>query len=343
MKKLILLTCGLLASAATYAQSNENIENLLKKLPKISGYVQIGYQWSDNAANDESTFNIRRARVAISGELMPKFADYKVQAELSGSPKLLDAYVRFTPYKSLNVQVGQYKVPFTIENVDYSPTRVETIEYPMALERLLGSNEKINGTAIKSSGRDLGASLYGSFLEKDGYSVISYQVGVFNGIGINAKDNNSAKDFAGRINIRPIKELTISGSFLEGEWGETFTTRRRYAFGAAYENPQGAILRSEYLYGKTDNVECDGVYVLMGYNVTSKFSTIVRYDTFNENKDVEDVAQTNYLVGVNYKMNKNVRLQVNYTLQSYEQNHSTALSQNHRKFSLVQMLLTGSF
>ncbi|MBO5709959.1 MAG: hypothetical protein J6R62_00320, partial [Rikenellaceae bacterium] len=85
------------------------------------------------------------------------------------------------------------------------------------------------------------------------------------------------------------------------------------------------------------------VYVLMGYNVTSKFSTIVRYDTFNENKDAEDVAQTNYLVGVNYKMNKNVRLQVNYTLQNYEQNQSTALSQNHRKFSLVQILLTGSF
>ncbi len=81
----------------------------------------------------------------------------------------------------------------------------------------------------------------------------------------------------------------------------------------------------------------------MGYNFTHKFSTIVRYDTFNENKDIEDVAQTNYLLGVNYKMNKNVRLQVNYTLQSYEQNHSTAVSQNHRKFSLVQMLLTGSF
>ena len=89
MKKLTLLTCGLLASAATYAQSNENIENLLKKLPKISGYVQIGYQWSDNAANDESTFNIRRARVAISGELMPKFADYKVQAELSFNEKMI--------------------------------------------------------------------------------------------------------------------------------------------------------------------------------------------------------------------------------------------------------------
>lgn len=353
MRKLIpyLLVFAMATSAAQsfaqqsdrYEQRLNDIEKILKKLPQVSGYVQFGYQWSDNPNNDESTFHIRRARLSLSGSLHQKLADYKVQAELSGSPKVLDAYVRLTPYKALNLQVGQFKVPFSIENVDYSPSRLETIDYPMALQKLMGYSESIGNATIKASGRDIGATLYGSLLPQDGYSILSYRIGLFNGTGINTKDNNSSKDIAARININPIKELTISGSYFRGEWDKTYVTRERYAVGAAYEIPKGVFVRSEYLWGKTDDIKSDGLYVLFGCYLNDKLSSVVRYDTFNEDKDADDIAQTNYLIGLDYKMCKNIRLQLNYTLQHFEQNHPTATTFNHQKLSLVQMMLTGSF
>ena len=352
MNRFLLLAIGIILSLSSQAQQQNStntekfisdIENKISKLPDISGYIQIGYQWSDNENNTESTFHIRRARLSLSGKLQKQLVDYKLQLELSGSPKIVDAYINFTPYKALNIQVGQYKIPFSIENVDYSPSRLETIDYPMALQKLMGMDEKINGTTLKSSGRDIGITLHGSILPQDGYSLISYRVGVFNGAGINTKDNNSSKDLAARINIKPIKELVVSASYYKGEWDKAFMERERFAIGAAYDSPKDIFARSEYLWGKTNNIDSDGLYLLFGCHINNKLSSMVRYDTFRENKNLSDSQQTNYLIGFDYKMFNNVRLQLNYTLQHFEQNHQVAISTKHQKFSLIQMLLTGSF
>ncbi len=352
MKKFTLFTLFLIASLSVNAQTQQcpnsekrisDIEKIVSKLPKISGYIQLGYQWSDNPTNTESTFHIRRARLNLTNNLYKKLVDYKIQAELSGSPKIVDAYVRFTPYKEFNIQIGQYKVPFSIENIDYSPSRLETIDYPMALQKLMGFSEKIDGTTIKATGRDMGVTFYGSFLPQDGYSLISYRIGIFNGSGINTQDNNSSKDLAGRININPIKELTLSCSYYRGEWDKSFTERERVAIGAAYDTKDNIFVRSEYLIGKTNIVKSDGLYVLFGCHINDKLSSVARYDTFREDKNASDSRQTNYLIGIDYKMFKQVRLQLNYTLQHFEQNHQVATSTNHQKFSLIQMMLTGSF
>ena len=165
-------------------------DRILSRLPRISGYLQLGYEWSDDA----STFFVKRARVDFQGDISPKI-DYRLQLEFA-SPKIVDIYLRYKPLEALNVQVGQFKVPFSIENTHYVPLKYEFIEYSMAVCRLMGFTDVCG---VNATGRDLGAQLYGGLIDRDGYSILNYNVGVFNGEGINIKDKNKSKDVVARL------------------------------------------------------------------------------------------------------------------------------------------------
>ena len=41
--------------------------------------------------------------------------------------------------------------------------------------------------------------VYGGFFNKKGYSVLSYDLAVFNGEGLNTKDKNKSKDIVARM------------------------------------------------------------------------------------------------------------------------------------------------
>ena len=100
-----------------------------------------------------------------------------------------DAYIRYRPFEQLSFQLGEYKLPFSIENTDYVPLKYEFIEYPLSLRRLMGFNDVCG---LSATGRDMGAMLYGGFFNRKGYSVLGYNFGVFNGEGLNVKDKNKS-------------------------------------------------------------------------------------------------------------------------------------------------------
>ena len=155
-----------------------------------------------------TTFYLRRARVSLSGDAAKEKIDYRLQVDMAGSPKVCDLYFRYKPLNQLNIQLGQYKLPFSLENELYGPTKFEFIEYSYLTTYLVRNDKKYDG--ISATGRDMGVQLYGSFLARDGYSILNYNIGVFNGAGINAKDNNSSKDFIARLIVKPIKGLSIN-------------------------------------------------------------------------------------------------------------------------------------
>ena len=89
MKKLIL-SFLLLATASSFLQDAAAQEHPWMKYITPSGYFQTGFS-TDDALNN--TFYIRRARISLSGTFYQGQAgklEYKVQAELAGSPKLVD-------------------------------------------------------------------------------------------------------------------------------------------------------------------------------------------------------------------------------------------------------------
>ena len=63
-------------------------DKIAARLPRISGYVQTGYEWSETS----STFFIKRVRLNLAGDIAEKL-DYRVQIEFCG-PKIVDAAAR---------------------------------------------------------------------------------------------------------------------------------------------------------------------------------------------------------------------------------------------------------
>lgn len=104
--------------------------------------------------------------------------DYRVQIEFA-SPKIVDAYLCYRPFDELNLQLGEYKLPFSIENTEYVPLRYEFISGPLSLCKLMGFND----LRTFGHGARHGSAAFGGFFRRDGYSILNYNIGVFNGEG----------------------------------------------------------------------------------------------------------------------------------------------------------------
>ena len=269
------------AEIAALKAKTSTWDKVLAALPEISGYVQTGYEWSDRS----STFFIKRVRLNLAGAIAPKL-DYRVQIEFA-SPKIVDAYLCYKPFDELNVQLGEYKLPFSIENTDYVPLRYEFVEYPLSLCKLMGFSDLCG---LSATGRDLGAQLFGGFFKRDGYSILNYNFGVFNGEGLNVKDKNKSKDIVARLTVKPVAGLQFAGSYYRGEYGKDYLKRIRYGAGACY---------------------------VAGWRGARTLLPTVRYDTFLEDCSRGSSRQTNYTAGLTWQPVKYLRCQLDYTYEDF--------------------------
>jgi hypothetical protein len=270
--------------------------------PKISGFLNARYQYSDEAGSVQG-FDIRRVRLAADGRIGQSL-EYRVQAEYETSVKILDAYLKWNIAPSFNLQLGQFKAPFSQESY-YSPTVWLTIDNPTVVSKLNGYNDL---SGIKSNGRDIGFVVFGGlFRQRGGFDLLSYKIGIFNGNGINATAKKNDKDLAGIICLNPIKQLTLSVGHYQGDTH----VRNRTSAGVEYKN-KSLTVRSEYIHGNTAGMKSDGVYAEAAYFVTPRLQPVIEYDYFKQNKNV-DGDQNNYQIGLNYLPIKNVRIQTAYT------------------------------
>lgn len=322
----------------------------LDRLPRLSGYVQAGYEWSDGS----SSFFIKRVRLDLRGALA-RTLDYRVQLEFASSPKIVDAYLHYKPFRQLNFKLGEYKIPFTIENTDYVPLKFELIEYPLALQRLMGFAEPIGGRyvggamqggeTLKDTGRDMGLTLHGSFFPCGERALLSYDVGVLNGAGINLRDNNRSKDVVARLTLRPVRGLTLSGSWYGGEYGADCLERQRVSAGVCYDRGRG-VVRGEWIGGRTGyaateeyaagTFDSSGWYVLGGVRLTPTLMPVVRYDTLLPDTASADSRQTNWTAGILWHPVRPLRCQLNYT---YEHYAAPGITDRN----VVAVMLTGIF
>jgi phosphate-selective porin len=305
--------------ADTLAQKVSKMENILSKLPKISGLINVRYQYTE----DMSSFDIRRARLDLRGDATRWF-DYRLQVDFASSPKILDAYIRAKIKPYFNIQLGEFKTPLSLES-PYSPITLECIDNAQVITKLVGY-EDLSG--IRANGRDIGFMFYGSVFQREGYSILEYNVGVFNGAGINIRDNNKSKDVVARIDVRPIKPVTLSVSGYVGEAymndSMKYETRNRAGFGVRYDDAKW-LFRSEYIYGLTSKTESMGGYAVFAYTFIKKLQPLLRFDCFH--RDIKQIAtrQINYTIGLNYWIIKrNVGLQVNYTYQTFHDSKDNA-------------------
>lgn len=320
---------SLRAEAAIAAQANlSKVKafpvNASKKL-SIAGYTQMRYQALEETGKIDG-FDIRRARLDVKGNISPFWA-YRVQFDLAGTPKLIDAFVELKLNDYLNFTVGQAKIPFSMENLA-SSTQLLLIDRSQVVEALTARGKDVNGN---QNGRDIGIQVGGTLLKQKDRPVIDYRLGIFNGSGINALDNNENKDYAARLILHPLTGLDISGAYYDGSrlvpevrTGNVVTTparnanRDRYGVDLSYDL-KNFSLRSEYIHGKDDQVEREGYYVMGGYFFfQKKFQLVAKYDFYDADKAVADNASTWAVVGANYFFNANTKLQANYSVKEEE-------------------------
>lgn len=317
LREIRMTFLGTLAIASVLPAAAQEL-----KAPKISGMVNVRYAWSDKEGETHG-FDVRRVRLAADGEVS-KRVDYKFQAEYETSVKVIDAYLRWKIMPELNVQIGEYKVQYSQETL-YGPATWLTIENPAAVARLNGYNDL---SGLKANGRDVGVTLYGDLLDK----IVSYRIGVFNGNGINAKDDNDKKDFAGLLWVRPLKELALTVGHYQGHYGAKGDehVRIRTSAGVEYKDDKLTI-RSEYLNGNTAGQKSDGAYATAAYRVSDIVQPVVSVDYFKADRDADE-RQWNYQLGVNVNPIKRLRIQAAYT---YTNNKvATDISQFETQFVL---------
>ncbi len=329
VKKLLtsLSTVALLASEVANAQNETKPKkDYTPSTPKVSGLINARYAYNSDAAKVNS-FDLRRVRLAVGGNF-GKTIDYKLQAEYETSVKIIDVFVRFKPVEAFNVQVGEFKVEYSQESQDGPATWI-TIENPAVINKLTGYND-VSG--LSSNSRDVGIRIYGNVGKREDYHVFGYKLGVYNGNGINLKDNDEYKNVAGFITLNPNKRLTLSAGEYIGHYtpeavnadsikagwdvNDNAIKRNRTSAGVTYKSDK-LLIRSEYLYGQTGETEQQGAFATAAYTFAHGIQPLLSYGFYQKDLSAKADYQNDFTIGVNWQPIKYLRGQLNYTLTKY--------------------------
>ena len=270
-----------LTAVSASAQKKQTIElpSWLSDV-KLSGYGMLQYQASWQKGAESNSFNVRMGRISLEGRIAKDFY-WKTQLQFNGntsnlgnSPRMVDLFAEWQKYSYFKVKIGQFKNPFTFEN-PMNPIDQGFMAYSQNVSKLAGFSDRAGEHA--SNGRDIGLQFQGDFLKNaNGRNLLHYQIGVFNGQGINTKDVDQQKNIIGGVWVMPISGMRIgafgwTGSYArKGNWTETVTdptsdvspgatkeiehknevrklNQNRYAFSFEYKK-DGWTVRSEYIH-----------------------------------------------------------------------------------------------
>jgi len=190
---------------------------------ELGGVIMLDYDAAEPDARTLggtklfSRFLVRRARLDVTGTLF-NWVGVKVEGDFTEGISLKDAFLELRFFKEASVRGGQFKVPFSLEELT-SSRFIDFVERSVINEL--------------SPAREQGIMLYGSLLE----GVLGYQFGVFNGVPEEAVETNNSKDLAGRLVLQPfrntsiglLKGLQVGGNFT---WGPDHITSAQGRTGA---------------------------------------------------------------------------------------------------------------
>ena len=310
----------------------EQALNDLKQNTKLGGYI-IG-QASLTDRDDKkakSDMSLRMVRLYADGKVLD--FQYKLQMQVNGvgkdtkenGPRIVDAWVEWQKYDFLRVKFGQMKRAFTFENPMH-PWDIGAGAYSQLSTKLAGFSDRVGEHS--SNGRDFGLQLQGDFLPvgETKRQLFHYQLGVFNGQGINHSDQNSHKDVMGGLFVRPVKGLQLAAFGWKGDYvaNGLCVDRNRWAVGAKYD---GAVnVRAEYAHshGRKIGTDADGApaivggnradawYAIVGVPVTQQLKLWGKYDVYRDTGDW-DSTRSLYCLTADYYFTKNLKIQANYS------------------------------
>lgn len=323
----------------------------IASVPQFGGYLVGRAQYTnDRTSKNGGGFDLRMVRGYVKGTILKEW-NYYIQLEYSGAPgvdkgvRLLDAYGEWKRFPEFSVKFGQMKRVFTFEN-PYSPWDTGFGNYSQLVQKLAGMSDRVGEHS--SGGRDAGIVVQGDLFPAEDHRWLHYQVGVYNGQGINHSDENKQKDVIGGLWVSPTKELQIGAFGWTGRYTKNNVTvdRNRMAYGIKYEGDW--TVRAEYATsqgGKTDNrfaaTRADAWYVSVGAPLCKKLKAYAVWDVYRDEK-TSDTQNALYTLALNYRLWKNLMIQGTYSYTdgsqaAYSDTGERSVSKNNYHTAMLQL------
>ena len=351
---LFIVLLALCPQRSAFAQTTDTVPDKQKRVREwklsdflqVHGFVDTQYDYTrqrenDGTLNQNSVIMLRRARFEFSGQFHPML-DFRLQADMAFTPRLLDAWLRVKFCKYAHLWIGQIKTPYTMDNF-LTPLQLEFVELSQSVALLAGFTD-VSGIPEYANGLEIGAMLSGTLADyqrgDERIPILNYFAGVFGGAGINIRKDNLSKDFSARLDFYPfVKNFRLSGSVYLGNYPlypDRDAPRNRWSTGAEYLGEHWTA-RAEYLQGTTgvaeDNpltvdsvylVKTRGLYAFVGYwfnmgwgsksKVQQRLRPLFRYD-YCVNDCLEPSTETHrFSFDLEWWPEEHVRVHLDYTL-----------------------------
>ncbi len=374
LRKILLLTVGVLFSLNITAQEKrENADKyiesdviplggkkgfsfqtkagdfLLKPFTLVQTAAKFNYYDDEGLALDDqdnvanSGFEIPYAILGLSGRAFDKITfNLTINAAQGGSAALLQqAWFDVNLKDEIRFRVGKFKTPY---NQAYLVSLGETLfpTVPISLTTPVNIDRSINSVPPNfATGFDLGVMMHGLLAKK-----WEYNVGVFNGTGINVNTARKTMSddlgipsllYAARLAFMPkgpmpshqgrIDDLNddkilfaLSASYnVEANWQSSNDLRLGFEFSYLinrwYFSAEAYYMNMKLVKRQKSGAVYDfiGGYVQGGYFITDKLQAALRYDVFDRNSlDVDGILNLP-AAGVNYYLfGYNLKLQAMY-------------------------------
>jgi hypothetical protein len=299
-----------------------------------------------------STFRIRRLELSLGGEIIPKFVRYRtmfdpsrardtlttftavnaagqnvtIRAPTGAISALQDFYITFLSDVA-EVSIGQFKNQVSWDGFN-SAAKIIMPERAF-IANLVGGQ------------RDLGIRIDKTFPK------FMYSIGFFNGAGQNNLDTNNEKQVGLRLEVYPVKGLTIAGVTYDSiGYRSRAGTKDRWEGDLRYDNAN-FLFQSEFI--RTRDVFADGAkpvntqgfyaalaYTLKGLgsgNWKGDLQPVVRVGYYDPNIDADvdpsmvaassfggNDERTDFEVGLNYYLRGHeMKFQLSYDRQQFDQ------------------------
>lgn len=244
------MTIFLYTQAVVFSQ--ESIVSTSEYLPDLDVILKVKTEY--DLDNSMMRFEVRNARFGLKGKIN-SIMSYRIELDLSdeGKMKMLDAYVRITPLKNLDIYMGQRKIPFS---TDYMRNPAENIF----------ANRSFLAKYINDGMRDIG--FYIDYKLETGIPV-NILLGAVNGTGNNNPQWIEKPNFVSRLVVGKETGFRATGNLY---YGEAEYRDHLTMFGGELRYTNGKIfVESEYISRNWNDTlderfHDDGIYLHSYYN-----------------------------------------------------------------------------
>jgi len=284
-----------------------------QKKHKLDGYFQVRY--SDDDATDTSEFLVRRARFNIRGPVSDRVS-YRIELQMDAKEKGGGPTSK-TQLRTLNadykldkgyLRIGQAKVPWGYELLESVPD-LWTGERCLFMDRLFPNQ------------RDIGVM----YAYQAAATKPEFDLGIYNGTGINASDNNKTKNVMARVNF-PVRNGSVALSGYTGKNGAdaSQTDQDRYGASARFKWPGGAHFMAEFVTGRDLGSDIRGYYAQIGHPLAKTRPDLLfaKYDQYDEDTDASDNLFKRWSLGYWYELDPATRLTFVYEIRNPQDNFS---------------------